>query len=69
MENYPGDIDESALGDTASMRQLLDRVKADYEPRVPVGNLVGEIFDRVVELHLVNPTLHLRLSHRVVTAF
>ena len=56
VEYYPGDIDESALGDTASVRQLLDRVKADYDPRLPLGNLVGELFDRVVEPHLVNPT-------------
>ena len=48
MEYYPGD--------TASVCQLLDRVKADYDPRLPLGNLVTELFGRVVEPHLVNPT-------------
>lgn len=56
VEYFPGAIDESALGDAASVRALLDRVHAAYDPNLPLGNLVGELFDSVAEPHLVNPT-------------
>ena len=56
VEYYPTGVDESALGDVTTVRKLLDDVNADYNPDLPLGNLIGELFDAVAEKHLVQPT-------------
>ena len=54
---FPGDaIEESALSDPGSVKGLLDRVNADYNPQLSLGTLVGELFDAVAEKHMVQPT-------------
>ncbi len=54
---FPGDaIDEAALSNPESVKGLLDKVKADYDPQRPLGILIGELFDAVAEKHLVQPT-------------
>jgi len=35
----------------------LKRHHADFDPRAPLGNLVGTLFESVAEQHLVQPTL------------
>jgi lysyl-tRNA synthetase class 2 len=53
----PGDaIDEAALSDLGTVKGLLDTVNADYNPQLPLGTLIGELFDAVAEKHLVQPT-------------
>jgi lysyl-tRNA synthetase class 2 len=56
VEYFPDDIDESVLGDPDKVRKLLDQVHATYDPALPLGNLIGELFDAVAEEHLINPT-------------
>ena len=56
VEYFPGDIDESSLSDRAAVVKMLDQVNAGYDPALPVGNLIGELFDAVAEEHLINPT-------------
>src|SRR5215510_161742 len=53
----PEKIDEKALNDRAAVEQLLKRHHADFDPRAPLGNLVGTLFESVAEEHLVQPTL------------
>ena len=52
----PDPITESSLSDRNSVRSLLDQVHADYNPDVPLGNLIGELFEAVAEKHLLQPT-------------
>ena len=54
---FPGDAaDEAALSDPDSVKALLDKVNANYNSQLPLGNLIGELFDAVAEKHLVQPT-------------
>ena len=54
---FPGEaIDEAALSDTGSVKALLDKVNASHNPQLPLGSLIGELFDAVAEKHLVQPT-------------
>jgi lysyl-tRNA synthetase class 2 len=36
--------------------QLLKKRHADFDPRMPLGNLIGLLFEAVAEEHLVQPT-------------
>jgi len=38
------------------VEELLKKLHAEYEPKALVGNLVGSLFDAVVEKHLMQPT-------------
>ncbi len=42
--------------DRAKVEALLKKLHAEYDPKAPVGNLVGSLFDAVAEKHLVQPT-------------
>ncbi len=53
----PEKIDEEALKDRATVERLLKQVHAEYDPRMPLGNLVGILFETVAEDHLIQPTL------------
>lgn len=53
---YPEPIDESALGDRAAVEGLIRRVRGEYDPKAPLGNLVGSLFEAVAEHHLIQPT-------------
>jgi len=50
-------IDEADFADRTKVEQLLKRHHADFDPRAPLGNLVGTLFESVAEEHLVQPTL------------
>ena len=60
LKYYPGDpgdsIAESSLSDLDTVKGLLDNVNADYNPQLPLGTLIGELFDAVAEKHMVGPT-------------
>ena len=53
---YPREIRESAFDERDSVIALLEEVNADYDPKLPQGNLIGELFDKVAEEHLIQPT-------------
>jgi lysyl-tRNA synthetase class 2 len=52
----PEKIDEAVLSDKPAVEGLLKRVHADFDPRMPLGNLIGTLFETVAEEHLVQPT-------------
>jgi lysyl-tRNA synthetase, class II len=52
----PEKIEESTLKDRAAVEALLKRLHADFDPRLPLGNLIGVLFETVAEQHLVQPT-------------
>jgi lysyl-tRNA synthetase class 2 len=52
----PERVDESVLKDRAAVEALLKRLHAEFDPRLPVGNLIGVLFETVAEQHLVQPT-------------
>jgi lysyl-tRNA synthetase class 2 len=52
----PEKIDESALRDRAAVEALLKRLQADFDPKLPLGNLIGTLFETVAEEHLIQPT-------------
>jgi lysyl-tRNA synthetase class 2 len=39
------------------VEDLLRRLHAEFDPRAPLGNLVGALFEAVAEKHLVQPTI------------
>jgi len=43
-------------GDRAAVEALLKKLHADFDPRMPLGNLIGLLFEVVAEEHLVQPT-------------
>jgi lysyl-tRNA synthetase class 2 len=49
-------IDEDTLKDREAVMQLLKKRHADFDPRMPLGNLIGLLFEAVAEEHLVQPT-------------
>jgi lysyl-tRNA synthetase, class II len=49
-------VDENTLKDRASVEALLKRLHAEFDPRLPLGNLMGALFETVAEQHLVQPT-------------
>jgi lysyl-tRNA synthetase class 2 len=52
----PEKIDENTLKDRAAIEALLTRLHAEFDPRLPLGNLIGTLFETVAEQHLVQPT-------------
>jgi lysyl-tRNA synthetase class 2 len=52
----PEKIEASMLQDRAAIEALLKRLHADFDPRLPLGNLIGVLFETVAEQHLVQPT-------------
>jgi lysyl-tRNA synthetase class 2 len=42
--------------DRAAVEALLKKLHADFDPRMPLGNLIGLLFEVVAEEHLVQPT-------------
>jgi lysyl-tRNA synthetase class 2 len=52
----PEQVDENTLKDRAAVESLLKRLHADFDPRQPLGNLIGTLFETVAEQHLVQPT-------------
>jgi lysyl-tRNA synthetase, class II len=42
--------------DRAAVETMLKKVHADFDPRMPLGNLIGSLFEAVAEQHLVQPT-------------
>jgi len=53
---YPEKIDEAALKDRSTVEQLLKKAHADVDLRMPLGNLIGALFETVAEEHLIQPT-------------
>src|SRR5438874_3578510 len=49
-------IDEDKLRDRAAVEALLEHLHAEFDPRLPLGNLIGILFETVAEQHLVQPT-------------
>src|SRR5215469_5114146 len=42
--------------DRRALEVLLKKLHADFDPRMPLGNLIGLLFETVAEEHLVQPT-------------
>src|SRR4030095_15537022 len=53
----PEKIDEAALKDRTAVEGLLKKFHAEYDPKMPVGNLLGSLFEAVAEHILIAPTL------------
>ena len=49
-------IDEDRLSDHAAVEALLKHLQAEFDPKLPLGNLIGILFETVAEQHLVQPT-------------
>jgi lysyl-tRNA synthetase class 2 len=59
IDYFPADagiVANPDLADADRVRGLLDRVRADCRRDLPLGRLVGELFEHVAEHHLVQPT-------------
>src|SRR5262245_56958974 len=52
----PEKVTEEDLKDHAIVERLLKQLHADFDPRLPPGNLIGTLFETVAEEHLVQPT-------------
>jgi lysyl-tRNA synthetase class 2 len=52
----PEKIDEEALKDRSTVEGLLKQLRAEFDPRMRLGNLIGLLFETVAEEHLVQPT-------------
>ena len=52
----PEKISEEDLKDRTTVERLLKQLHADFDPRMPLGNLIGILFETVAEEHLVQPT-------------
>jgi lysyl-tRNA synthetase class 2 len=52
----PVKIEEDTLNDAAALRDLLKGLHADFDPRLPLGNLIGVLFETVAEQRLIQPT-------------
>jgi lysyl-tRNA synthetase class 2 len=53
----PEKIAAESLKDRAFVEQLLKRLRVDFDPRLPLGNLIGVLFDAVAERKLIQPTI------------
>ena len=49
-------ITEEQLKDRATIERVLKQLHADFDPRLPIGNLIGLLFETVAEEHLIQPT-------------
>jgi len=52
----PEKIDEDGLRQRAAVEALLKRLHAEFDPKLPLGNLIGILFETVAEQHLIQPT-------------
>jgi lysyl-tRNA synthetase class 2 len=52
----PEPISLDEVKDRTKVEAVLKKLQAEYDPRAPIGNLVGSLFDAVAEKHLVQPT-------------
>ncbi|MBI2150872.1 MAG: lysine--tRNA ligase, partial [Acidobacteria bacterium] len=52
----PEKIDEPTLKNRAEVERLLKQLHVDFDPRIPLGHLIGLLFETVAEEHLVQPT-------------
>ena len=52
----PEKIDETVLNERAAVEGLLKKFHAEYDPKMPLGNLIGALFEAVAEQHLIQPT-------------
>ena len=52
----PEKIDEEGLRNRAAVEALLKRLHAEFDPKLPLGNLIGILFETVAEQHLIQPT-------------
>jgi lysyl-tRNA synthetase class 2 len=52
----PEKITEENLRDRATVERLLNQLHVDFDQRMPLGNLIGILFETVAEEHLVQPT-------------
>jgi lysyl-tRNA synthetase, class II len=52
----PEKVTEDDLKDRSTVERLLKQLHADFDPRMPLGNLIGILFETVAEEHLVQPT-------------
>ena len=53
---FPDRIDESALSERTLVERLLHQVEVSFDSRSSLGQLIGILFEHVVEDHLVQPT-------------
>jgi lysyl-tRNA synthetase class 2 len=52
----PEKVSEEDLKNRATVERLLNQLHADFDPRMPLGNLIGILFETVAEEHLLQPT-------------
>jgi len=52
----PEKITEETLKDRPAVERLLKQLHADVDSRMPLGTLIGLLFETVAEAHLVQPT-------------
>jgi len=52
----PEKVTPEDLKDRATVERLLKQLHADFDPRMPLGNLIGILFETVAEEHLIQPT-------------
>jgi lysyl-tRNA synthetase, class II len=52
----PEKIDEAVLRDRAAVEGLLKKFHAEFDPKLPLGNQIGVLFETVAEQHLIQPT-------------
>jgi lysyl-tRNA synthetase class 2 len=52
----PEKIQAEALTDRPTVERVLKQLHADVDSRMPLGNLIGLLFETVAEEHLVQPT-------------
>jgi lysyl-tRNA synthetase, class II len=52
----PEKVTEEDLKDRATVERLLNHLHVDFDRRMPLGNLIGLLFETVAEEHLVQPT-------------
>ena len=57
MKYSPIPVETAALSDRSVVEQLLRKLHADFDPRIPLGNLIGVLFETVAEKHLIQPTI------------
>ena len=49
-------MDESILRDRGAVEGLLKKLHAEFDPKLPLGNLIGILFETVAEAQLIQPT-------------
>src|SRR5215813_10103071 len=52
----PEKIDETLLRERPAVEGLLKKLHAEYDPKMPLGNLIGILFETVAEQQLIQPT-------------